>query len=402
MSDILSRDQNHVTVLGGVTDNVAQDVTMLRVDPTTKRLLVSAAGLPGGGTVTTISVATANGFAGTVANPTTTPAITLSTTVTGILSGNGTAISAASTTGTGAVVLATSPTLVTPNLGVASATSLNVAGDIASTGNTISVASAGTGTIYVSRGATTNFASQVFKTNLIDQWTIGLRNDSTNNFYIRDNVDSVNIISATQAATPAVTAGGTWTFVAPVLGTPSSGVATNLTGTASGLTAGTVTTNANLTGAVTSSGNATSLGSFSSASLSGALTDETGSGSAVFGTNPTIAKPVMNARNQTAQTYSPTAAGTATLDLSLADQHYVAFPAGNITLAVSNDTNNQIFYVTLTQDSGGSRTVTWFAGISWAGGTVPTLTTTANKKDCFIFVRTGSNTYNGFIVGQAI
>lgn len=44
-----------------------------------------------------------------------------------------------------------------------------------------------------------------------------------------------------------------------VLGTPSSGVATNLTGTAASLTAGTVTTNANLTGDVTSSGNATTL-----------------------------------------------------------------------------------------------------------------------------------------------
>jgi hypothetical protein len=44
-----------------------------------------------------------------------------------------------------------------------------------------------------------------------------------------------------------------------VLGTPSSGVATNLTGTASGLTAGNVTTNANLTGPITSIGNATSI-----------------------------------------------------------------------------------------------------------------------------------------------
>ena len=43
------------------------------------------------------------------------------------------------------------------------------------------------------------------------------------------------------------------------LGTPASGVGTNLTGTAAGLTAGTVTTNANLTGPVTSSGNATTL-----------------------------------------------------------------------------------------------------------------------------------------------
>jgi len=45
------------------------------------------------------------------------------------------------------------------------------------------------------------------------------------------------------------------------LGTPSSGVATNLTGTASGLTAGTVTTNANLSGDVTSVGNATTIAS---------------------------------------------------------------------------------------------------------------------------------------------
>ena len=50
-------------------------------------------------------------------------------------------------------------------------------------------------------------------------------------------------------------------LVTPALGTPASGVATNLTGTASGLTAGTVTTNANLTGDVTSSGNATSIAS---------------------------------------------------------------------------------------------------------------------------------------------
>ena len=48
-------------------------------------------------------------------------------------------------------------------------------------------------------------------------------------------------------------------MTAPVLGTPASGVATNLTGTASGLTAGNVTTNANLTGEVTSVGNAATL-----------------------------------------------------------------------------------------------------------------------------------------------
>ncbi len=71
-----------------------------------------------GGTVTSVSVTSSNGFAGSVATSTTTPAITISTSVTGILSGNGTAISAASTTGSGSVVLATSPVLVTPALGI--------------------------------------------------------------------------------------------------------------------------------------------------------------------------------------------------------------------------------------------------------------------------------------------
>lgn len=49
----------------------------------------------GTGTVISVSVVSANGFAGTVATASSTPAITLSTTITGILKGNGTAISAA-------------------------------------------------------------------------------------------------------------------------------------------------------------------------------------------------------------------------------------------------------------------------------------------------------------------
>lgn len=72
------------------------------------------------GSVTSISVNTTNGFAGSSSGGAT-PALTLSTTITGILQGNGTAISAVSTTGSGNVVLATSPTLVTPALGTPSA-----------------------------------------------------------------------------------------------------------------------------------------------------------------------------------------------------------------------------------------------------------------------------------------
>lgn len=63
-------------------------------------LTSNGAGVPtwtdnGSGSVTTTSVVSANGFAGTVANASTTPAITLSTSITGVLKGNGTALSAA-------------------------------------------------------------------------------------------------------------------------------------------------------------------------------------------------------------------------------------------------------------------------------------------------------------------
>jgi hypothetical protein len=49
----------------------------------------------------------------------------------------------------------------------------------------------------------------------------------------------------------------------------------------------------NLTGAVTSVGNVTSLGSFTSSQLLTALTDETGTGSAVFATSPTLVTPAL-------------------------------------------------------------------------------------------------------------
>jgi len=59
------------------------------------RAIAGGGGGGGSGTVTTVSVASANGLAGTVANATTSPSITLSTTVTGVLKGDGTTVSAA-------------------------------------------------------------------------------------------------------------------------------------------------------------------------------------------------------------------------------------------------------------------------------------------------------------------
>lgn len=105
---------------------------------------------------------------------------------------------------------------------------------------------------------------------------------------------------------------------------------------------------------------------------------------------------------QAAITSTPAAAATATLDLSTSNEQRITMPAGNITIALSNDTNTKRFIISITQDSVGSRTVTWFATIKWAGGVVPTLTTTANKRDVFGFIRTGAGTYDGFIVGNNI
>lgn len=87
-------------------------------------------------------------------------------------------------------------------------------------------------------------------------------------------------------------------LTAPVLGTPASGVATNLTGTAAGLTAGTVTTNANLTGPITSSGNATSIAS------------QTGTGTKfVMDTSPTIVTPTIASFVNATHTHADAAGG---------------------------------------------------------------------------------------------
>ena len=82
----------------------------------------------------------------------------------------------------------------------------------------------------------------------------------------------------------------------------------NLTGMVTSVgNATTVVTNANLTGAVTSVGNASSLGSFTSAQLATALTDESGTGANVFGTSPTLTTPTINSAQV------PTISGTAPL-----------------------------------------------------------------------------------------
>ena len=160
-----------------VTLTNGTDITITGTYPS---FTIAYSGTAGSGTVTKASVVSANGFAGSVATDTTTPAITISTSITGLLKGDGTAISAAtsgtdyvvpsgsitgnaatvttnasltgpitssgnatsigSQTGSGnTFVMSTSPTLVTPNIGVATGTSLTLSGDLVVNGSTVTL-----------------------------------------------------------------------------------------------------------------------------------------------------------------------------------------------------------------------------------------------------------------------
>jgi hypothetical protein len=92
---------------------------------------------------------------------------------------------------------------------------------------------------------------------------------------------------------------------------------------------------------------------------------------------------------------------TVTFDLAVNNKWQVTI-AGNRTLALSNTTNIPAFSINIKQDGTGSRTVTWFSGITWAGGTAPTLTTGANKTDSFGFQQISAGVYLGFVIAQNI
>ena len=185
-------------------------------------------------------------------------------------------------------------------------TNITVAGSVISVSGTIAATLGGTGTSTVTTGdllygSGTNTWSKLplgsaYKSLVVNasgtqvQWNaVALDQSTAVSGALGVSNGGTGVTSST--GTGSVVLSNAPNLISPNLDTPTVLVGTNITGTAAGLTAGNVTTNANLTGAVTSVGNATSLGSFSSAQLATALTDETGTGAAVFATSPTLVTP---------------------------------------------------------------------------------------------------------------
>jgi hypothetical protein len=78
--------------------------------------------------------------------------------------------------------------------------------------------------------------------------------------------------------------------------------------------------------------------------------------------------------------YALTDGATIAIDWNNGNTQYVTL-GGNRTITLSNPIEGGRYGLFLIQDATGSRTITWPAGIKWAGGTAPTLTTTASKAD---------------------
>lgn len=357
------RDQNFVPTLLAVSSTDGTTPVVVYADPTTHRLLVDSAS--GSGTVTSVSVVSANGFTGSVATSTTTPAITLTTSINSpVLAGNGTAISAATTTGSGStVVLSTAPTF---------ATSITTPSVLATANDSGALGASGTAfaDLFLASGGVINFnAGNVTLTH-----TAGILTQNAGEFRITSanvgtNADSVPTLSSTSTLTNK-------TLTSPTLTTPDIGVATatSINGLTITSSTGTLTiTNLkvfSVTNTLTLSGTDSTVMTFPTTSATIARTDAantfTGAStaSAWVLTSPTITTKI----SPTADDGAPLGDTTHNFsDLFLASGAVVNFAAGNVTLTHSSGI--------LTQNAGELRITS--ANVGTNNDSVPTLSSTS-------------------------
>lgn len=171
------------------------------------------------GTVTDVSVVTANGLAGSVATSTTTPAITLSTSVTGVVKGNGTALSAA-VAGTDYVV--PGGALGTPSSGTATnitglpvGTGISGLGTGVATALAVNVGSAGAPVVFNGAGGTPSSLTLTNATGLpVAGGGTGLGTLTANNVILGNGTSAVQFVAPGTSGNVLTSNGTTWASTA--------------------------------------------------------------------------------------------------------------------------------------------------------------------------------------------
>lgn len=112
-------------------------------------------------------------------------------------------------------------------------------------------------------------------------------------------------------------------------------------------------------------------------------------------TNKTLTNPTVT--NYVETPYSANSSTAITLALTNGTVQIITL-TGNATITMPTATSGKSFIMYLKQDATGSRTVTW-STVKWAGGTAPTITSTASRQDILSFFSDSTNWY-GCVVGQ--